>query len=99
MLKQNERGLSSASKWGLQQEWEQVPVYQIPVTCTNDESKQPDNSVKPETKFKEFEPRLKFKRRLKYVWFHLKLYPMFHDLSKLSIESDFWRIWDTAQIH
>ena len=27
-----------------------------------------------EAEFKEFEPRLKFKPRLKYGWFHLKLY-------------------------
>ena len=26
-----------------------------------------------EAKLKEFEPRLKFKTRLKYGWFHLKL--------------------------
>ena len=30
-----------------------------------------------ETEFKEFERRLKFKLRLKYSWFHLKLYSMF----------------------
>ena len=28
----------------------------------------------PEAEFKEFEQRLKFKPRLKYGWFHLKLY-------------------------
>ena len=27
-----------------------------------------------EAEFKEFEPRLKFKPRLNYGWFHLKLY-------------------------
>ena len=31
-------------------------------------------SLLPEAEFKEFEPRLKFKPRLKYGWFHLKLY-------------------------
>ena len=30
-----------------------------------------------EAEFKEFEPRLKFKQRFKYVWFHLKLYSFF----------------------
>ena len=28
----------------------------------------------PKAEFKEFEPRLKFKPRLKYGWFQLKLY-------------------------
>ena len=32
--------------------------------------------------FKEFERRFKFKPRLKYGWFHLKLYQMFQDLSR-----------------
>ncbi len=32
---------------------------------------------RPETEFTEFEPRLKFKPRLKYNWFHLKLYSIF----------------------
>ena len=35
--------------------------------------------------FKEFEPRFKFKPRLNYGWFHLKLYQMFQDLSRRSI--------------
>ena len=30
--------------------------------------------LKTEAEFKEFERRLKFKQRLKYGWFHLKLY-------------------------
>ena len=30
-----------------------------------------------EAEFKEFESRLKFETRLKYCWFHLKLYSMF----------------------
>ena len=34
-----------------------------------------------EAEFKEFEPRLKF------GWFHLKLYSMFQDLSRRSIET------------
>ena len=29
-------------------------------------------------KFKEFERRIKFKPRLKFGWFHLKLYQMFY---------------------
>ena len=37
---------------------------------------------RPEAEFKEFEPRLKFKPRLKYGWFHLKLYSIFQDLSQ-----------------
>ena len=32
---------------------------------------------KNEAEFKEFEPQLKFKPRLKYGWFHLKLYQIF----------------------
>ena len=32
--------------------------------------------------FKEFERRFKFKPRIKYGWFHLKLYQMFQDLSQ-----------------
>ena len=43
----------------------------------------------PEAEFKEFEPRLKFKPQLKYGWFHLKLYSMFQDLSRRSIETGF----------
>ena len=35
-----------------------------------------------ESEFKELEPRLKFETRLKYSWFHLKLYSMFQDLSR-----------------
>ena len=33
--------------------------------------------------FKEFERRFKFKPRFKYGWFHLKLYQMFQDLSRV----------------
>ena len=36
----------------------------------------------PVAEFKEFERRFKFKPRLKYGWFHLKLYQMFQDLSR-----------------
>ena len=36
----------------------------------------------PVAKFKEFKRRFKFKPRLKYGWFHLKLYQMFQDLSR-----------------
>jgi len=39
-----------------------------------------------EAEIKEFEPRLK------YGWFHLKSYSMFHDLSRRSIETGFWGI-------
>ena len=53
----------------------------------------------PAAEFKEFEPRLEFETRLKYGWFHLKLYSMFQDLSRRSIETGFWRISDDAQIH
>ena len=52
-----------------------------------------------EAEFKEFYPRLKFESRLKYGWFHLKLYSMFQDLSRPSIETGFLRIKDAAQIH
>ena len=46
------------------------------------------------------EPRgLKFETQLKYGWFHLKLYSMFQDLSRRSIETGFWWIYDAAQIH
>ena len=43
----------------------------------------------PEAEFKEFRPRLKFKLRLKYGWFHLELYSIFQDLSRRSIETGF----------
>ena len=36
----------------------------------------------PVAEFKEFERRFKFKPRLKYGWFHLKLSQMFQDLSR-----------------
>ena len=49
--------------------------------------------VKSEAEFKEFEPRVK------YGWFHLKLYSKFQDLGRRSTETGFWRIWDAAQIH
>ena len=46
-----------------------------------------ENGLKrPEAEFKEFESRLKFKPRLKYDWFQLKLYTFFQDLSRRSIE-------------
>ena len=50
------------------------------------------NNRSSEAEFKEFEPWLKFQTRLKFGWFHLKLYSMFHDLSRRSIETGFWRI-------
>ena len=37
-----------------------------------------------EAEFKEFEPRLKFKARLKYGWFHLKFYIFFNSTFKKS---------------
>ena len=40
-------------------------------------------NTRTETEFKEFERRFKFKPRLKYGWFHLKLYQMFQDLSRV----------------
>ena len=45
-----------------------------------------------EAQFKEFKPRLKFEKRLKHGWFHLKLYSMFQDLSRRTVETGFWRI-------
>ena len=46
--------------------------------------------MRPEADLKEFELWLKFETRLKYGWFHLKLYSMFQDLGRLSIETGFW---------
>ena len=40
-----------------------------------------------EAEFKEFEPRLRFQLQLKYGRFHFKLYSMFQDLSRRSIET------------
>ena len=51
--------------------------------------KLPQTNIQPEAEFKEFEPRLKFKPRLKYGWFHLKLYYIFQDFSRRSIETGF----------
>ena len=42
-----------------------------------------------EAEFKEFERRLKFKPRLIYGWFHLKLFLSFQDLRRRSIETGF----------
>ena len=42
-----------------------------------------------EAEVKEFERQLKFKPRLKYGWFHLKLYSMFQNLRRRSIETGF----------
>ena len=50
-------------------------------------------STPSEAEFKEFEPRLR------YEWIHLKLYYIFQDLSRRSIETGFLGIWDAAQIH
>ena len=57
-----------------------------------------NNFKSSEAEFKEFEMRLKFKPWLKFGWFHLKSYIMFQDLSRHSIETGFWGIWDAAQI-
>ena len=39
------------------------------------------------------EPEVEFKEpQLKYCWFHLKLYSIFQDLSRRSIETGFWQI-------
>ena len=43
-----------------------------------------------EAKFKEFLQQLKFKQRLKYCSFHLKLYSMLQDLNQGSIETGFF---------
>ena len=40
------------------------------------------NKSQPVAEFKEFGRWFKFKPRLKYGWFHLKLYQMFPDLSQ-----------------
>ena len=48
--------------------------------------------MRSEAEFKEAEPRLKFKPRLKYGWFHLKLYSIFQDLSRRLIKTGFWQI-------
>ena len=55
--------------------------------------------VTSEAELKEFEPRLKFKLQLKYGWFYLKLYSIFKDLIRRSIETGFWQIKVAAQIH
>ena len=44
----------------------------------------------PEPEVKEFKPRLKSKPQLKYGWFPLKLYLIFQDLIRLSIETGFF---------
>ena len=55
--------------------------------------------LKTEAELKGFEPRLKFKPGLKYGWFHFKLYSIFQDLGRRSIETGFLGIWDAAYIH
>ena len=50
------------------------------------------SDLDPVAEFKEIERRFKFKSRLKYGWFHLKLYQMFQDLSRRLIQNEFWRI-------
>ena len=63
------------------------------------EKKTKNNKPQSGAEFKEFGPRLEFETQLKYSWFPLKLYLMFQDLSRHSIESGLWRIWDAVQIH
>ena len=48
------------------------------------------NYNQTEAEFKEFDPRLKFKPRLKCGWFHLKSHSMFQDVRRRSIETGFW---------
>ena len=55
--------------------------------CDSGNSNVADSDPEPETEFKEFEPPFKFKLRLKYDWFHLKLYSIFKDLSWRSIKT------------
>ena len=43
----------------------------------------------PGAEFKGFESWLKFETRLKYDWFHLKLFLMFQDLNRSSTETGF----------
>ena len=47
--------------------------------------------------FKEFERRFKFKPRLKYSWFHLKLYQMFQDFGGFKPRIKFFKfhLWNT----
>ena len=50
----------------------------------DDEHEDDDDGINDKgsvAEFKEFERWFKFKPRLKYGWFHLKLYQMFQDLS------------------
>ena len=42
--------------------------------------------------YHQFCPTYKIKPRLKYGWFHLKLYSIFQDLSRRSIETGLWQI-------
>ena len=56
----------------------------------------PISVFSPEAGFEEFEPRFKFKLRLKYGWFHLKLYSIFQVLSRRSIKTGFWGISDAT---
>ena len=61
-------------------------------SCSLDKLKNyhPISVFSPEAGFEEFEPRFKFKLRLKYGWFHLKLYSIFQVLSRRSIKTGFW---------
>ena len=49
-------------------------------------------STKSQAELEVFLLRLKFKPQLKFSWFHLKLYLIFQDLSRRSIQTSFWQI-------
>ena len=49
----------------------------------------PISVFSPEAGFEEFEPRFKFKLRLKYGWFHLKLYSIFQVLAGAQLKPVF----------
>ena len=57
--------------------WKLLLKTFIPVSRIFDN--EDDNFIFSEAEFKEFEPRFKFKPRLNYGWFYLKLYKMFED--------------------
>ena len=54
---------------------------------SNNRSSKYQKFTTSEAEFKEFERWFKFKPRLKYSWFHLKLYSIFPDLSRCLIET------------
>ena len=48
--------------------------------------------INSETDFNEFERRFKFKRPLKYAWYHYKLYPIFQFQFRREMKTGFWGI-------